>query len=106
MMAAAAGGVTGIFEMPNTNPLTITPEAIDDKIKRAYRVPWTTLHLSCGTGRTGPNLKEWENHHGVCGIKIFMGASTGDLITATDEEVESVVASSSRVIAVHAEGQL
>ena len=35
MMAAAAGGVTGIFEMPNTDPLTITPEAIDDKIKRA-----------------------------------------------------------------------
>ena len=107
MMAAAAGGVTGIFEMPNTNPLTITPEAIDDKIKRAYRVPWTDFAFYLGgTGRTGPNLKEWENHCGVCGIKIFMGASTGDLITATDEEVESVVANGSRVIAVHAEDQM
>ena len=55
--------------------------------------------------RTSSNLKEWENLKGVCGIKIFMGASTGDLMTATDEEVESVVSNGRRVIAVHAEDQ-
>ena len=56
--------------------------------------------------RTSPNLSEWENLKGVCGIKIFMGASTGDLMTATDEEVESVVSNGRRVIAVHAEDQM
>ena len=56
--------------------------------------------------RTSSNLSEWENLKGVCGIKIFMGASTGDLMTASDEEVESVVANGQRVIAVHAEDQM
>ena len=56
--------------------------------------------------RTSSNLSEWEMLPGVCGIKIFMGASTGDLMTATDEEVESVVANGQRVIAVHAEDQM
>ena len=59
-----------------------------------------------GTMRTSKNLSKWENIKGVCGIKIFMGASTGDLMTATDEEVESVVSNGSRVIAVHAEDQM
>ena len=45
MMAAAAGGVTAVFEMPNTDPLTITPETIEDKLKRASRVAWTDLSL-------------------------------------------------------------
>jgi dihydroorotase len=56
--------------------------------------------------RTSSNLSDWENLKGVCGIKIFMGASTGDLVTATDEEVESVVSNGRRVIAVHAEDQM
>ena len=56
--------------------------------------------------RTSSNLSEWENLKGVCGIKIFMGASTGDLMTASDKEVESVVANGQRVIAVHAEDQM
>ena len=106
MKAAAAGGVTAVFEMPNTNPLTITPETIIDKLKRASRVPWTDYAFYLGgTGRTGPSLPEWENAPGICGIKIFMGASTGDLVSASDEEVESVVSNGKRVIAVHAEDQ-
>ena len=61
MLAAAAGGVTAVFEMPNTNPLTITPETIEDKLKRASRVPWTDYAFYLGgTGRTGPNLDKWE----------------------------------------------
>ncbi len=107
MLSAAAGGVTGIFEMPNTNPLTITPETIADKLSRAARGAWTDYAFYLGgTQRTSSNLSEWENLLGVCGIKIFMGASTGDLMTATDEEVEAVVSNGSRVIAVHAEDQM
>ena len=106
MKAAAAGGVTCVFEMPNTNPLTITPEAIDDKLKRASRVAWTDYAFYLGgTGRTSSNLGEWENLEGTCGIKIFVGASTGDLITPSDEEIEAVISNGKRVIAVHAEDQ-
>lgn len=106
MLAAAAGGVTAVFEMPNTDPLTITPDTIEDKLKRASRVPWTDYAFYLGgTGRTGPNLDKWENAPGICGIKIFMGASTGELMTASDEEVESVLSNGRRVVAVHAEDQ-
>ena len=106
MLAAAARGVTAVFEMPNTDPLTITPDTIEDKLKRASRVPWTDYAFYLGgTGRTGPNLDKWENAPGICGIKIFMGASTGELMTASDEEVESVLSNGRRVVAVHAEDQ-
>ena len=61
MLAAAAGGVTAVFEMPNTNPLTITPETIKDKLLRASRVAWTDYAFYLGgTGRTGPNLEKCE----------------------------------------------
>ena len=105
-MSAALGGIVGIFEMPNTNPLTITPDAIADKLKRASRVAWTDYAFYLGgTGRTSSNLGEWENLEGTCGIKIFVGASTGDLITPSDEEIEAVISNGRRVIAVHAEDQ-
>ena len=107
MLAAVSGGVTAIFEMPNTNPLTITPETIQDKLQRASKGAWSDYAFYLGgTMRTSSNLSEWEKLKGVCGIKIFMGASTGDLMTASDEEVESVVANGQRVIAVHAEDQM
>ena len=107
MLAAVSGGVTAIFEMPNTNPLTITPETIADKLDRARKGAWSDYAFYLGgTMRTSSNLSEWENLKGVCGIKIFMGASTGDLMTASDKEVESVVANGQRVIAVHAEDQM
>jgi len=107
MLAAVSGGVTSIFEMPNTNPLTITPETIEDKLNRASKEAWSDYAFYLGgTMRTSKNLPEWEKLKGVCGIKIFMGASTGDLMTATDEEVESVVSNGVRVIAVHAEDQM
>ena len=107
MLAAVSGGVTAIFEMPNTNPLTITPETILDKLERARKGAWSDYAFYLGgTMRTSSHLSEWENLKGVCGIKIFMGASTGDLMTASDEEVESVVANGQRVIAVHAEDQM
>ena len=105
-MAAALGGIVGIFEMPNTNPLTTTPEALDHKIKRGNETAYTDFaYYFGGTYQNSTNLKEWENLDGVCGIKIFMGASTGNLLSATDEEVEAVVANGKRVIAVHAEDE-
>ena len=107
MMAAAMGGITGIFEMPNTNPLTITPETFADKMARADKGAWTDYAFYFGgTAQNAKNLPEWENLPGVCGIKIFMGSSTGDLLVASDEDVEAVVANGKRVIAVHAEDEM
>ena len=58
MLAAASGGVTSIFEMPNTNPLTITPETIEDKLNRASKGAWTDYAFYLGgTMRRSPNLR-------------------------------------------------
>ena len=104
--SAALGGITGIFEMPNTNPLTTTPEALEHKIKRAEDTSYTDFAFYFGgTLQNSKNLPDWELLPGVCGIKIFMGSSTGDLLSATDEEVEAVVSNGKRVIAVHAEDE-
>ena len=105
-MAAALGGIVGIFEMPNTNPLTTTPEALEHKISRGIDTAYTDFaYYFGGTIHNSQNLNEWENLDGVCGIKIFMGASTGNLLSATDEEVEAVVSNGKRVMAVHAEDE-
>ena len=105
-MAAALGGIVGIFEMPNTNPLTTTPEALEHKIARGIDTAYTDFaYYFGGTIQNSQKLNEWENLDGVCGIKIFMGASTGNLLSATDEEVEAVVSNGKRVMAVHAEDE-
>lgn len=106
-LAAAAGGITTIFEMPNTNPLTTTPEAMADKMKRAQGRSFVDYAFYLGgTAGNAENLAEWENLPGVCGIKIFMGASTGALLSATDEEVDAVLRHGKRVVAVHAEDEM
>ena len=105
-LSAALGGVTGIFEMPNTNPLTITPEAMEFKLKKAHETSYVDFAFYFGgTAEYAEHLSEWENLDGVCGIKIFMGASNGDLLSATDEEIDAIVANGKRVIAVHAEDE-
>ena len=104
--SAALGGVTGIFEMPNTNPLTVTPEAMEFKINKALETSYVDFAFYFGgTAHNSSNLINWENLPGVCGIKIFMGASTGNLLSATDEEIELIVKNGTRVIAVHAEDE-
>jgi dihydroorotase len=106
-MAAAMGGVTSIFEMPNTSPLTVTPEAMADKMKRAEgRAFCDYAFYFGGTAENAEHLPEWENLPGVCGIKIFMGSSTGSLLSAKDEEIEAVLSHGHRVVAVHAEDEM
>ena len=106
MLAAAAGGVTAVFEMPNTNPLTITPETIKDKLLRASRVAWTDYAFYLGgTGRTGPNLDKWENAPGICGIKIFMGSSTGNMLVDDMTVLEKIFSKAHMLIATHCEDE-
>jgi dihydroorotase len=107
MMAAAMGGVTSIFEMPNTSPLTTSPEALQDKIDRASKGAWTDFAFYFGgTAQNAHKLSEWENLKGVCGIKIFMGSSTGDLLVISDDEVGAVLANGKRIVAVHSEDEM
>lgn len=106
MMAAAAGGVTAIFEMPNTNPLTITPETFQDKMDRAARAAWTDYAFYLGgTAENAPQLKEWQYMPGVCGIKIFMGSSTGNLLVVEDKDIENILNNINRVLASHCEDE-
>lgn len=104
--AAAMGGVTAVFEMPNTSPLTTTPEALADKMQRAEKSAMTDYAFYLGgTAENAEHLAQWENLPGVCGIKIFMGASTGDLLSASDEDVLAVLQNGRRIVAVHAEDE-
>jgi len=106
MKAAAMGGITAIFEMPNTTPLTTTPDALNQKLAIAAENPWTDYAFYFGgTKENAKHLHEWENLPGVCGVKIFMGSSTGDLLCSTDEEVAAVLGNGRRVVAAHAEDE-
>ena len=106
-MAAAAGGVTAIFEMPNTTPLTTTPETLAQKMDIASQSAYCDYAFYFGgTAVNAPNLATWENLPGSCGVKIFMGSSTGDLLSATDDEVRAVLSNGKRIVAVHAEDEM
>ncbi len=106
MKAAALGGVTAIFEMPNTSPLTTTPEALADKMARADKQAWCDYAFYFGaTAENAENLPEWENLPGVCGVKIFMGSSTGNLLVENDADVRRILANGRRVVAVHSEDE-
>ena len=104
--SAVAGGVTAVFEMPNTNPLTATAEALDDKLRRARGRMWCDHAFFAGaTGDNAEALRELELRPGCCGVKVFMGSSTGDLLVPDDEGVAAVLASGRRRVAVHAEDE-
>ena len=104
--AAAMGGVTAIFEMPNTTPLTTTPETLADKMRKADgRAMVDYAFYFGGTAENAAQLPEWENLPGACGVKIFMGSSTGALLSSKDEEIEAVLRHGRRVVAVHAEDE-
>jgi dihydroorotase len=104
--AAVLGGVTGVFEMPNTNPLTTTPEALADKVQRA------TARMHCdfafwvgGTHENARHIPELERLPGAAGIKVFMGSSTGSLLVADDAGVAEVLRHTRRRPAFHSEDE-
>ncbi len=101
--ACAKGGVTSFLEMPNTQPLTVTQAALDDKLDRAARK--CVVNYGFFIGATAHNLDVLNSAHPACGIKIFMGSMKGDLLVSEREILERIFASGSRLIAVHAEDQ-
>jgi dihydroorotase len=104
--AAALGGVTAVFEMPNTSPSTTTAEALQDKLDRAQGRAWTDHAFFVGAAaENAEQLGELERLPGCCGVKMFMGSSTGNLLVADDDTVRRVLANGSRRVAVHSEDE-
>lgn len=104
-LAAVMGGVTAVFEMPNTKPLTIDADTLADKLKRAERMHCDHAFFMGATVENAKDMAELERLPGCCGVKIFMGASTGDLLVADDAGVLSVLRSGSRRVAIHCEDE-
>ncbi len=104
--AAIAGGVTAVFEMPNTRPATTTAEALRDKLRRAAgRASCDYAFYVGASGQNTAQLPELERLPGCCGVKLFMGSSTGELLVADDDGVRAVLRAGRRRIAVHAEDE-
>jgi len=104
--AAVLGGVTAVFEMPNTKPNTDSEEAIQDKLARAHHRMWCDHAFYVGaTNANSAELAALERLPGTAGVKIFMGASTGDLLVAEDASLARVLASGHRRVAIHAEDE-
>ena len=104
--AAVLGGVTAVFEMPNTKPNTDSAGAVADKLARAKDRMWCDHAFYVGaTAANAEQLAELEMIPGTAGVKIFMGASTGDLLVAEDENLARVLRSGKRRVAIHAEDE-
>lgn len=101
--AAAKGGITSFLEMPNTDPPTTTQAALDEKFARAAQK--CVVNYGFFIGATPNNVADVNSAAPVCGIKIFMGSSTGTLLVNRDEDLERLFANGTRLIAVHAEDE-
>ena len=104
--AAVLGGVTAVFEMPNTEPTTTDPAALADKLARAKgRMHCDHAFYVGGTHENAAQLGELERLPGCCGVKVFMGASTGSLLVADDAGVAEVLKHIHRRAAFHSEDE-
>jgi dihydroorotase len=101
--ACAKGGVTSFLEMPNTRPLTITQQALDDKLQRASSK--CLVNYGFFIGATVDNLPDLLLANPTPGIKIFMGSMHGQLLIDGETALEGIFAKGKRLIAVHAEDQ-
>ncbi|MBN8871914.1 MAG: dihydroorotase [Rhodospirillales bacterium] len=104
--AAILGGLTAVFDMPNTSPSIVDAERLAWKQDYVEREAWCDMGLYVGGTKTNiPALADLELGRGVCGIKIFAGSSTGDLMVEDDEHLEKVMRAGRRRIAYHSEDE-
>lgn len=103
--AAAAGGVTSIMDMPNTNPLTTTLSALELKFDLLNEK--CIVNHSCYFGATNNNYTEFNqlDKHRVCGIKLFMGSSTGNMLVDKTNSLLNIFNGTDMLIATHCESQ-
>jgi len=104
--AAVMGGVTTVFEMPNTNPLTTTDATLADKVQRAHhRMHCDFAFWVGGTRENVKDIPELERLPAAAGIKVFMGSSTGDLLVEDDKGVRDILSATRRRAAFHSEDE-
>lgn len=104
--AAVLGGVTSVFEMPNTVPLTTTPETLADKVARArHRMFCDFAFYVGGTRENIDEIPTLERLEASAGIKVFMGSSTGNLLVDDNASLDRIIARLSRRAAFHAEDE-
>ncbi|GGB51760.1 dihydroorotase [Roseibium aquae] len=104
--AAVMGGVTSVFEMPNTNPLTTTADTLADKVRRAHhRMHCDFAFWVGGTRENVKDIPELERLPAAAGIKVFMGSSTGDLLVEDDQGVRDILSATRRRAAFHSEDE-
>ncbi|MDW8333653.1 MAG: dihydroorotase [Bacteroidia bacterium] len=103
--AAVAGGVTSFMEMPNTFPPAVTIELLERKYERAAQV--SLANYSFYLGATNDNREQWIrlDARRVCGLKVFMGSSTGELLVDDDAALENIFAESPVLVATHCEDE-
>ncbi|MHA7100371.1 dihydroorotase [Roseivirga pacifica] len=103
--AAVAGGVTSFMEMPNTVPNTLTQELLQEKYDRAAQA--SLANYSFFMGASNDNLDEVlkTNPKDVCGVKVFMGSSTGNMLVDNQKTLEGIFANSPTLIATHCESE-
>ncbi len=105
--AAVMGGVTAVFEMPNTKPLTVTAATLADKVRRArHRMFCDFAFYVGGTRETVADIPSLERLEASAGIKVFMGASTGDLLVEDQPSLDRIISAISRRAAFHAEDEI
>jgi dihydroorotase len=104
--SAVMGGVTGVFEMPNTDPLTVSAETLADKVKRGHHRMHCDFAFFVGAMADNTrHLPELERLPGCAGIKVFMGSSTGSLLVADDVGLRAVLQKIRRRASFHAEDE-
>ena len=103
--AAAAGGVTSIMDMPNTSPQTTTLDALNAKLD--HLAEKCSVNYSCYFGATNNNypLLEQLDKHRVCGVKLFMGSSTGNMLVDKMASLLNIFNGTDLLIATHCEDQ-
>ena len=103
--AAIVGGITSVFEMPNTNPPTTNFEEFKKKINLGKRMYCNHAFYFGATAENYEILEQLKNLEGCCGIKLFAGSSTGNLLVDKEEDIEKVFKYASKVVAVHSEDE-
>ena len=104
--SAVMGGVTAVFEMPNTNPLTTSAETLAQKVKAARNRMFCDFAFYVGGTRENiADIPELERLEGSAGIKVFMGSSTGNLLVDDEHSLDRIIAAISRRAAFHSEDE-
>ena len=104
--AAIAGGITSVFEMPNTNPPTANMKEFNNKLNLANNRMYSNYAFYFGaTPYNSSDLAKLKGLDGCCGVKLFAGSSTGNLLVDKEDDIEKVFQNTSKIVAVHSEDE-